>query len=358
MKKIGIILGTRPEIIKMSVIINLCEKKNLNYFVIHTGQHYFYNMDKIFFENLGLPDPEYNLDVGSGTHGKQTGRILERVEKVLIKEKPDVILVEGDTNTVFAGALAAAKLDMQVGHVEAGLRSYDRNMPEEINRVLTDHISDYLFCPTELSKEIALREGIDPDKIYVTGNTIVDAVIRNKKLAMKKSKILKNLDLDKGKYFLVTVHRQENVDFKENLKKILSVLEKIYRKYKVPMVYPVHPRTKKRVKEFNLKTPKGVRLIEPLGYLDFLKLESNAKLVLTDSGGIQQEACTLKIPCVTLRENTESPETVEVGSNMIAGLETDKIFKSINQMLEKNNDWRNPFGDGNASNQIIEIILA
>jgi UDP-N-acetylglucosamine 2-epimerase (non-hydrolysing) len=166
------------------------------------------------------------------------------------------------------------------------------------------------------------------------------------------------LDLDKGKYFLVTAHRQGNVDFKEKLKKILSVLEKIYRKYKVPMVYPVHPRTKKRIKEFNLKTPKGVRLIEPLGYLDFLKLESNAKLVLTDSGGIQQEACTLKIPCVTLRENTESPETVEVGSNMIAGLETDKIFKSINQMLEKNNDWRNPFGDGTASKQIIEIILA
>jgi len=205
---------------------------------------------------------------------------------------------------------------------------------------------------------MALREGIDLDKIYVTGNTIVDAVIRNKKLAMKKSKILKNLDLDKGKYFLVTAHRQGNVDFKENLKKLLSALEKIYRKYKVPMVYPVHPRTKKRMKEFNLKTPKGVRLIEPLGYLDFLKLESNAKLVLTDSGGIQQEACTLKIPCVTLRENTESPETVEVGSNMIVGLETDKIFKSINQMLEKNNDWRNPFGDGNASNQIIEIILA
>jgi len=358
MKKIGIILGTRPEIIKMSVIINLCEKKNLNYFVIHTGQHYFYNMDKIFFENLGLPDPKYNLDVGSGTHGKQTGRILEKVEKVLIKEKPDVILVEGDTNTVFAGALAATKLNIQVGHIEAGLRSYDRNMPEEINRVLTDHISDYLFCPSELTKEIALGEGIDPDKIYVPGNTIVDAVIRNKKLAMKKSKILKNLDLDKGKYFLVTAHRQENVDFKENLKKILSVLEKIHRKYKVPMVYPVHPRTKKRIKEFNLKTPKGVRLIEPLGYLDFLKLESNAKLVLTDSGGIQQETCTLKIPCVTLRENTESPETVEVGSNMIAGLEADKIFKSINQMLEKNNDWRNPFGDGDASKQIIEIILA
>jgi len=358
MKKIGIILGTRPEIIKMSEIITLCEKRNLDYFIIHTGQHYSYNMDKAFFENLELPNPKYNLNVGSGTHGEQTGKILARVEQVLLKEKPSIILVEGDTNTVLAGALAATKLGIKVGHVEAGLRSFDKNMPEEINRILTDHVSDYLFCPTEQSKEMALREGIDLDKIYVTGNTIVDAVIRNKKLAMKKSKILKNLDLDKGKYFLVTAHRQGNVDFKENLKKLLSALEKIYRKYKVPMVYPVHPRTKKRMKEFNLKTPKGVRLIEPLGYLDFLKLESNAKLVLTDSGGIQQEACTLKIPCVTLRENTESPETVEVGSNMIVGLETDKIFKSINQMLEKNNDWRNPFGDGNASNQIIEIILA
>jgi len=354
--KIGIIIGTRPEIIKMSVIITLCEERNLDYFVIHTGQHYSYNMDKAFFENLELPNPKYNLEVGSGTHGKQTGRILERVEQVLLKEKPQIVMVQGDTNTVFAGALAANKLGIKVGHVEAALRSYDRTMPEEINRILTDHISDYLFCPTEQNKEMALREGIDPDKIYVTGNTIVDAVIRNKKLAMKKSKILKDLDLDAGKYFLVTAHRQGNVDFKEKLKKLLSALEEIYSKYKVPMVYPVHPRTKKRMKEFNLKTPKGVRLIDPLDYLNFLNLESNAKLVLTDSGGIQQEACTLKIPCVTIRENTESPETVEVGSNMIAGLETDKIFKSINQMLERNNDWRNPFGNGSASSQIIEII--
>lgn len=354
--KIGIILGTRPEIIKMSVIIKLCEKRNLDYFVIHTGQHYSYNMDKAFFENLELPDPKYNLDVGSGTHGQQTGKILERIEQVLFKEKPYTILVEGDTNTVLAGALAATKLGIKVGHVEAGLRSFDKSMPEEINRVLTDHISDFLFCPTEISREIALRENIKSNRIYVTGNTIVDAVKRNEKMASKKSEILKKLNLGRRKYFLITAHRQENVDVREKLERILVSLDRLYKKYKLPVIYPIHPRTKKMIKKFNLNMPTTIEIIDPVDYLDFLNLEANARLILTDSGGIQEEGCILKIPCVTLRENTERPETINVGSNILAGTNPDRIIKAVDMMLRKKEDWKNPFGDGTTSETILRIL--
>lgn len=354
--KIGIILGTRPEIIKMSEIISLCEKRNLDYFIIHTGQHYSYNMDKAFFENLELPNPKYNLEVGSGTHGEQTGKIIARVEQVLLKEKPSVVLVEGDTNTVLAGALAANKLGIKVGHVEAGLRSFDKNMPEEINRILTDHVSDFLFCPTEISKQMALKENIELDKIYVTGNTIVDAVKRNVKLASKKSKILKKLNLEMQQYFLVTAHRQENVDVKEKLKRILVSLDRIYKTYKLPVIYPIHPRTKKMIKKFKLKMPTTVEFIDPVDYLDFLTLEANARLILTDSGGIQEESCILKIPCVTLRENTERPETIKVGSNVIAGTDPDKILKAVDMMLRKKGEWKNPFGDGTTSETILRIL--
>jgi len=340
----------------MSVIITLCEKRNLDYFVIHTGQHYSYNMDKAFFENLELPDPKYNLDVGSGKHGQQTGKILERVEQVLLKEKPSIILVQGDTNTVLAGALAATKLGIKVGHVEAGLRSFDKSMPEEINRVLTDHTSDFLFCPTGISREMALKESIKSNKIYVTGNTIVDAVKRNEKLASKKSEILKKLNLKRRKYFLVTAHRQENVDVREKLERILISLDRLHKKYKLPVIYPIHPRTKKMIKKFNLNIPKTIELIDPVDYLDFLSLEANARLILTDSGGIQEESCILKIPCVTLRENTERPETINVGSNVLAGTSPDRIIKAVDIMLRKKEDWKNPFGDGTTSENILRIL--
>jgi UDP-N-acetylglucosamine 2-epimerase (non-hydrolysing) len=226
--KIAIILGTRPEIIKMSPAIRECENQNLDYFILHTGQHYSYNLDKIFFDELELPAPKYNLDVGSGSHAEETGKMLIGIEKVLKEEKPNVVLVEGDTNTVLAGALAASKLHIKVGHVEAGLRSYDRTMPEEINRVLADHVSDYLFTPTEKAKENLSREGIDKSKIFVTGNTIVDAVYQNLEIAKRKVDILKKLNLNSKEYFLVTAHRQENVDVKERLKGILDGLKLVY----------------------------------------------------------------------------------------------------------------------------------
>lgn len=354
--KIAIILGTRPEIIKMSSIIRECQKRNLEFFILHTNQHYSENLDKVFFKELEIPQPKYNLKVGSGTHAEETGKMLIGIEKVLIKEKPDIVLVEGDTNTVLAGALAAVKLYIKVGHIEAGLRSYFREMPEEINRILADHCSDFLFAPTKKAKDILLSEGIPKKKIFVTGNTIVDAVYQNLKLAKKRSKILDKLKLKKENYFLVTAHRQENIDKKERLKGILEGIGVIYNKFNLPIIYPIHPRSKKMIKKFNLKIPQGVKLIEPIGYLDFLQLEANARLVLTDSGGVQEESCILKVPCVTLRDNTERPETLEVGSNILAGIDSKKILRCVSKMLNRKRNWKNPFGKGKAGEKIIKII--
>ncbi len=351
---ISIILGTRPEIIKMSPVIKECELRGMDYFVLHTGQHYSYSMDKVFFEQLNLPDARYNLEVGSGLHGGQTGRMMAGIESVLMKEKPDAVLVQGDTNTVLAGALAASKLHIMVAHVEAGLRSCDRRMPEEINRTLTDHCSDYLFAPTEKAKKILLREGIHESMIFVTGNTIVDAIQQNLSLA-KERDILQKLDIAPKEFFLATAHRQENVDELSRFAGILKGLEKLSHEFNMPVVYPIHPRSRKMILEFGIATD-GIRLIDPVDYLDFLQLESNAGLVLTDSGGIQEETCVLGVPCVTLRDNTERPETVEVGSNILAGTEPDTIIKCAMRMLSQGNGWKNPFGDGKASERIRRVM--
>jgi UDP-N-acetylglucosamine 2-epimerase (non-hydrolysing) len=353
--KISIVVGTRPEIIKMSPIIRECERLNLNYFILHSGQHYSYNMDRVFFEELELPEAKYNLDVGSGFHGEQTGKILAGVEEVLLKEEPDVVLVEGDTNSVLAGALAAAKLGVAVGHVEAGLRCYDCSMPEEINRVLVDHISDYLFAPTDKSARILLGEGCAKEKIFVTGNTIVDAVFQNLKIANHKRDMMNNLEIKPKNYFLVTAHRQENVDNSARFAWIFRGLRNVAEEFGLPLIYPVHPRSRKQIEEFGLQAD-GVRLIEPVDFLSFLQLEKNAKLVLTDSGGVQEEACVLGVPCVTLRDNTERPETVEVGSNVLAGADSDRILECTKTMLLKENGWANPFGDGNAGMRTIEVL--
>lgn len=357
--KIAIILGTRPEIIKMSPVIRALEAQDstptTSYFIIHTGQHYSYNMDSVFFKQLKLPEAKYNLEVGSGTHAEQTAKILIGIEKVLTTEGPNFILVEGDTNTVLAGALAAAKLHIKIGHVEAGLRSYDRQMPEEINRVLTDHCSDYLFAPTEKAKAILLGEGVPGEKIFVTGNTIVDAVYQNLELAKNNGNILGKLNFKSKEYFLVTVHRQENVDDPIRFSGILEGLKLLISKYQLPVVYPIHPRTRKMMNKFNL-IPDSFTLAEPTDYFAFLRLESNARLILTDSGGVQEEACILGVPCVTLRDNTERPETMDVGSNILASTVPEYIFGCSEKMLTKGNGWQNPFGDGKAGKRIISII--
>jgi len=355
MVKISVIIGTRPEIIKMAPIIEKLERGNYEYFILHSGQHYSYEMDRIFFKRLKLPQPKYNLNVGSGSHAEETARILVRAEKIFKIEKPDIVLVQGDTNTTLAGALAAVKLLIKVGHVEAGLRSFNREMPEEINRILTDHLSDYLFAPTNKAKENLLNEGIDEHKIHVTGNTIVDAVYRNINIALKMGNILDKLNLKKNNYFLVTIHRQENVDRRDRFSGILEGLKMVSKEYHLPIIYPIHPRAKKRINEFRLKL-EGIILIDPLDYLDFLNLEANARLILTDSGGVQEEACILRVPCVTLRYDTERPETIDVGANILAGTKPESILEKTRVMLERPRTWDNPFGDGKASERILKVI--
>jgi UDP-N-acetylglucosamine 2-epimerase (non-hydrolysing) len=263
--------------------------------------------------------------------------------------------VQGDTNTVLAGALAAAKLHIKVGHVEAGLRSYDRRMPEEINRVVADHISDYLFAPTENSRANLIKEGIYEEKIYVTGNTIVDSVYQNREIADRKVNVLKDMGLKPKGYFLVTAHRAENVDNRSRLKAILKGLELIKSEFGLPVIFPMHPRTRKMANEFGFELD-GIRAIEPVGFLEFLQLEANARMALTDSGGVQEETCIMGVPCVTLRDNTERPETLDVKSNLLSGANAEKMLQGANQMFKQANSWKNPFGDGQSSRLIIESI--
>jgi UDP-N-acetylglucosamine 2-epimerase (non-hydrolysing) len=354
----SIVVGTRPEIIKMSPIIREYEKEDSDYFILHTGQHYSHNLDKIFFDELELPTPKYNLGIGSGTHAEETGKMLTGIEKVFKEEKPEVVLVEGDTNTVLAGALAASKLRIKVGHVEAGLRSFDRAMPEETNRIIADHVSDYLFAPTENAAKNLIREGIEEPRIFVTGNTIVDAVYQNIAIASRKVDVLSKLSLNPREYFLVTAHRQENVDVKERLNCILKGLELVHNDFNAPIIYPIHPRTMRKLDEFSLEVPNGVELIAPVGFLDFLQLEANAKLVLTDSGGVQEETCILKVPCVTLRDTTERPETLEAKSNILVGVNQAKILDGVRTMLLKDRNWGNPFGDGKSGERIVKLLEA
>ncbi len=353
--KIVVVLGTRPEIVKMSPVVRELEARGLDYFILHTGQHYDYSMDSAFFEELNLPPAGVNLGVGSCSHAEQTAKIMVGVERTLTVERPDIVLVQGDTNTVLSGALVAAKMRIRLGHVEAGLRSYDRRMPEEINRVVADHLSNQLFAPTEVSRRNLLKEGISADNISVTGNTVVDAVEQNLLLSREQGNVPARLGLG-PRFFLVTLHRAENVDNKAKLKTMLSALKELASKHSVDVVFPVHPRTKKMIGVHGLST-RGLWTLNPLGSLDFLQLESRADLVLTDSGGVQEEACILRTPCVTLRDNTERPETVEVGANVVAGTSRESILRGADRMLEVERRWANPFGDGNSGKKIVDILL-
>jgi UDP-N-acetylglucosamine 2-epimerase (non-hydrolysing) len=296
------------------------------------------------------------LRVGSGTHGQQTGRLLIEIERVLLNEKPDVVLVQGDTNTVLAGGLAASKLRIKVGHVEAGLRSLDRNMPEEMNRILTDHLADMLFAPTSEAVGNLTAEGIPAEKIFMTGNTIVDAVLQHIKIAGRESHVLNELHLSEGNYFLSTIHRPENVDCRERLAAILQSFRSVCERYNLPLVLPIHPRTRKMLRIFGLVLPAQVLPLESMGYLDFLQLEAKAKLILTDSGGVQEEACIPRVPCVTLRENTERYETVKVGANIVAGVQPEEVVTCAETMLSVPRDWPNPFGDGKSCCRILDVI--
>lgn len=357
MKKLAIVLGTRPEIIKLSSVLRAVKKQRINFTLIHTNQHYSPQLDKVFFDELELPSPHHNLEIGSGKQGEQTAKMIMALEQVYEIEQPEVVIVQGDTNSVLAGALTASKMEIQIAHVEAGLRSFDRSMPEETNRILTDHISDFLFAPTEDSAEQLRKENISDNMIFQVGNTVVDAVYQNSSLSNEKSNILEALNIQEGDYFVLTVHRAENTNNIERLKGIFKGIELVYQKYGKKIVYPIHPRTKKVIETEGIKLPIGINLTEPLGYLDFLKLLVNAGLIMTDSGGLQEEGCILKVPCVTLRDNTERPQTLEVGSNILAGADPDTILKSVEHMYKKERVWANPFGDGKSGERILDILI-
>jgi UDP-N-acetylglucosamine 2-epimerase (non-hydrolysing) len=333
--KILLIVGARPNFMKVGpVFFALKNTPEFEPLLIHTGQHYDKNLSKIFFQELGFPEPDRYLGVGSGTHARQTARIMIEFEKVLFEEMPDLIMVAGDVNSTIACALDAAKLHIPVAHLEAGLRSFDMTMPEEINRILTDAISRILLTPSIDANENLLREGIPKERIFFVGNAMIDSLRKYEKLA-DQSVILEKLGLKNESYGVITLHRPSNVDIKDNLEKILSAFEIIEKS--LPLVFPIHPRARKQIESFGLLTKvesmKNLLLIDPVGYLDFLHLEKHAKIVLTDSGGIQEETTVLGIPCLTLRKNTERPITIKNGTNELVGTNPEKIIESTERIL-------------------------
>ena len=368
--KIAIVLGTRPEIIKMASVMDEIKNRSQELLLIHTGQHYDKEMSEQFFIDLKLPVPDYNIHVGSGSHGKQTGKMMDGIEEVILKEKPDIVLVQGDTNAVLAGALVASKLHIPVGHVEAGLRSFDETMPEEINRLGADVCSKFYFVPTEESAINLTMEGISRKRIFITGNTVVDACFRNLKISEARpledyDKSLADIDIDNmDNIVALTMHRAETVDVKERLENVIGALEELS---EMNIIFPIHPRTKKMMENFGLfdklNNMEHVHIIKPVGYLDFLLLLSKSTFILTDSGGLQEEAITLDVPALTLRYNTERPETVTAGGNILVGSDKEVILENARKILDdaefanKMKSAKNPYGVGEAAKVMLDVIL-
>lgn len=365
--KIATILGTRPEIIKMAPIIAEIDKRGIDQIVLHTGQHYDKEMSDNFFRDLEIPAPDYNIHVGSGSHGKQTGLMMKGIEEILLDEKPDIVLVQGDTNAVLAGALVAAKLHIAVGHVEAGLRSFDTTMPEEINRRVADVCSVMYFIPTEESAINLLAESLSRKNLIITGNTVVDACFRHLEIAKKRGfeeQSLAELDIENMDNILtLTMHRAENVDVKERVTSIIEALKELNQ---MNIIFPIHPRTKNTLENFGLfdelNDLEHVHIVKPIGYLDFLLLTSKSTLILTDSGGLQEEAITLDVPALTLRYNTERPETVTAGGNILVGANKDAILENANKILndeefaQNMRNAKNPYGQGDAAEKTVDAI--
>lgn len=350
--KILSIVGARPQFIKCAPLSRALRADHKE-ILVHTGQHYDPSMSDIFFDELGIPTPAYNLGIGSGNHGRQTGEMLTCIEEILLKESPDLVIVYGDTNSTLAGALAAAKLHIPVAHVEAGLRSFDMRMPEEVNRRLTDHISAYLFCPTVTAVENLKREGITSG-VFQVGDIMVDALNVFREIADRQSTILLMHDLNEGRYYVLTMHRPQNVDDPARLKRIVQAFTGV----DYPVVFPVHPRTRKTLEahpEILTGIPEGVRLIQPLGYLDMLRLTANSRKVLTDSGGVQKEAYLFGVPCITLRDTTEWVETLENGWNVLVDEDTQRIREEL-PVPPPPSAQRNVFGDGDTAGRIVEIL--
>jgi len=349
--KICIILGTRPEIIKLSPLIQLFKKDKMNFFIIHTNQHRIYSMERQFFKDFKIK-PDYILS----TKKDFLSESINQISKIYTKEKPDYIINQGDTYSVLASTIAfnnIKKNKCKLVHLEAGLRSYDRSMPEEINRIIADHVGDILLAPTKISKKNLMKENIKKSKIYVVGNTISDAIKINK--TRINSKILEKYKLQKKRFYLLTLHRPDMVDNKKNIIKILNFFSSLLEKENIEMLFPIHPRTKNNLKNFSFKDLNKIKIINPCNYFDFLSLQKNAKLVFTDSGGIQEESCILKTPCITIRKNTERPETIKIGSNALVDYSITKLNKVIHKFLNKKLSWSNPYGK-NVSKKIIKIL--
>lgn len=358
--KIINVVGARPNFMKIAPIMRQMKKyPRLEPILLHTGQHYDDDMSKVFFEDLEIPKPDIYLDVRSGTHAEQTAKVMVAFEKVVEEQKPALVLVVGDVNSTLACSLVAAKLCVPVAHVEAGLRSFDRKMPEEINRVVTDAISDFLFTTERSAEENLTNEGIAAEKIYFVGNVMIDTLLRSREIA-KKSQIISDVGLQPGQYAVLTLHRPSNVDDEEVFKDILAALAVICEH--IPIVFPAHPRTQARLESFGLqpRVEAMAKLIvtKPLGYLDFVHLFSNSRFVLTDSGGLQEETTALGIPCLTLRENTERPITISDGTNLLVGSNKEKIIaESQNILAGRGKSGRIPeLWDGKASQRIVKII--
>ena len=365
--KIAVVLGTRPEIIKMAPIIDEIIKRKIDLTILHTGQHYDEEMSDNFFRDLEIPAPDYNIHVGSGSHAKQTALMMEGIEGVLMDEKPDIVLVQGDTNAVLAGSLVASKLHIAIGHVESGLRSFDMTMPEEVNRRVCDVTSTMYFIPTEQSAINLLAEGYSRTNLFITGNTVVDACFRHLEIAKKRGfdeESLASVDIDNMDNILtLTRHRAENVDIKS---RVINIIDAIKELNDMNVIFPIHPRTKKTLQDFGLfdelNNLKHVHIIKPLGYLDFLQLTSKSTLILTDSGGLQEEAITLNVPALTLRYNTERPETVTAGGNILVGSDKDVILENAKKILndkefaEKMKNAPNPYGQGNSAKLTVDAI--
>jgi UDP-N-acetylglucosamine 2-epimerase (non-hydrolysing) len=358
--KIVNVVGARPNFMKIAPIKRVMDKyTDINNILVHTGQHYDKNMSKLFFKDLELPEPDIYLGVGSGTHAQQTAKIMIEFEKVLESEKPDLIIVVGDVNSTAACSLVAAKMGIKIAHVEAGLRSFDRTMPEEINRIVTDSLADFLFVTEKSGMDNLKNEGVAESKVFFVGNVMIDSLIHFLHKA-KTSNITSELHLDGEKYILVTLHRPSNVDIKENLESIIdtfSILEK-----DLKIVFPAHPRTKKMLAAFHLdkriKKMENLILLDPVGYLDFIHLMQSATLLLTDSGGIQEETTYLGIPCITMRENTERPVTIELGTNILVGSDNDQIVKETKKIINgKGKKGKVPkLWDGKAAERIVSIL--
>ncbi|MDI6780763.1 MAG: UDP-N-acetylglucosamine 2-epimerase (non-hydrolyzing) [bacterium] len=359
--KIINVVGARPNFVKISPLIEEMNKfSQIEPIIVHTGQHYDYSMSKQFFQDLNIPDPDIHLEIGSGSHAIQTAKIMMGFEKVLLQEKPDLTLVVGDVNSTIACALVSTKMHIPVAHVEAGLRSEDKGMPEEINRILTDAISDYLFVSEVSGINNLLHEGVPTKKMFFVGNVMIDTLLKYKRQA-EETNVLKNLGLESNDYCLLTLHRPSNVDDRDGLKNILGALEEIQRN--ILVIFPVHPRTRTKIQGFEMQgwidQMKGLRLIHPVSYLEFLGLMSKAQFVLTDSGGIQEETTVLGIPCLTLRENTERPVTVEIGTNIVIGIDQKRILEESKKLIngDKKQGAIPKYWDGNAAGRIVEILL-